>query len=662
MRGAIWGQALLLIAFILPVYCRNKVIFISFDGFRHDYLDMAERKGKNISAFKHIRDSGFQAEVQNVMLTLTFPSHYAMATGRTVEDHGLVANKFYDPDLKMSFSYKKPERNMESPWFEYAGAEPLWATNERHGGRSCVFQWVGSEARVHDKMAFATSGLYTSEFPLYYRIDRIMDWISRDEFNLAMMYYNQPDSNGHRYGPDSDEVMDAVEEINGALAYLLQRIEQMPLLQDRINIVISADHGMTSVDPTNKVIDLYSKLSNISQHIILDSSSATLGLWSNDESIVTNEDLFKRINGTEHLSVYLKKDIPERYYYKKNLRIAPHTHIHSKIYGAHGYDNEEPDMHPFMLAMGPDIPHFADRQHFYQIDLYPYICAMLGLDKPNKIDGLIDRVFLLLLTLVCSAYCTNKVLFISFDGFRHDYLDMAEKEGRNISAFKQVREAGFQAEVQNVMITLTFPSHYAMATGRNVENHGLVGNNFYDVTQGKKYNYKKSERNIESVWFEYAGAEPLWATNERHGGRSCVFQWGKVNIVISADHGMAYVDPNKTVIDLYTPLKNISSYLMLDLSPATLGIRNMNGMHGYDNEEPDMHPFMLAMGPDIPHFADRQHFYQIDLYPYICAMLGLDKPNKIDGLIDRVVPFLKNKPSEEYLQQFRLYASGALTP
>lgn len=84
-------------------------------------------------------------------------------------------------------------------------------------------------------------------------------------------------------------------------------------------------------------------------------------------------------------------------------------------------------------------------------------------------------------------------------------------------------------------------------------------------------------------------------------------------------------------------------------------------MHGYDNAEPDMHPFLVAMGPDVMPFPDRQSFFQVDLYPYICAMLGLDKPNRIDGLIDRVLPFLKTQPSEEYLEQFRLYATGTLS-
>ncbi|KAL5106781.1 Bis 5'-adenosyl triphosphatase enpp4 [Taenia crassiceps] len=396
---------LVLLAFICSTYCKNKVLFISFDGFRHDYLDMAEKAGRNISAFKQVRESGFQAEVQNVMITLTFPSHYAMATGRNVENHGLVGNNFYDPALNKSYSYKSSANNLQSEWFEYGGAEPLWATNERHGGRSCVFQWVGSEARVHGKMAFATSGVYNEDNTLDYRIDRIMDWFSRDEFNLAMMYYNQPDSNGHRYGPNSTQVMDAVEEDNYAVAKLLQRIDGTPSLKGKVNIVISSDHGMTYVDPESTVINLYESLSEISQDIIQDNSPATLGLWTKNESSTPSEYLFTLLNYTEHLTAYYKEDIPDRYHFKRNPRIPPVFAVadngwlistqkkpYSNLYGMHGYDNEEPDMHPFMVAMGPDIAHFTERQHFHQIDLYPYICALLGLDKPNRIDGLIDRV------------------------------------------------------------------------------------------------------------------------------------------------------------------------------------------------------------------------------------------------------------------------------
>ncbi|KAL5970442.1 Bis 5'-adenosyl triphosphatase ENPP4 [Taenia solium] len=229
-----------------------------------------------------------------------------------------------------------------------------------------------------------------------------MDWLSRDEFNLAMMYYNQPDSNGHRYGPNSTEVMDAVEEDNGAVAYLLQRIEQTPSLKGKVNIIITSDHGMAYVDPDTTVIDLYTPFKSESKYMIFDTSPATLGLRTNNTSKITNEEIFNRIKNISHLNVYHKEDIPDRYHFKKNPRVAPIYAIADNGWlissreggynGMHGYDNEEPDMHPFMVAMGPDIQHFEDRQHFYQIDLYPYICVMLGLDKPNKIDGLVDRV------------------------------------------------------------------------------------------------------------------------------------------------------------------------------------------------------------------------------------------------------------------------------
>lgn len=85
-------------------------------------------------------------------------------------------------------------------------------------------------------------------------------------------------------------------------------------------------------------------------------------------------------------------------------------------------------------------------------------------------------------------------------------------------------------------------------------------------------------------------------------------------------------------------------------------------MHGYDNEKSEMNPFMVASGPDIMQFSDRQSFNQVDLYPLICALLGLDKPNQIDGKIDRVLPFMKNPPNDSFVNQFRKYADGTLMP
>lgn len=81
-------------------------------------------------------------------------------------------------------------------------------------------------------------------------------------------------------------------------------------------------------------------------------------------------------------------------------------------------------------------------------------------------------------------------------------------------------------------------------------------------------------------------------------------------------------------------------------------------MHGYDNQAADMHPFLVAMGPGIKQRGTIQTFQQIDVYPLVCMLLDIFKPNRIDGDVNRVLPLLSNPPSNDKIQQFILYAKG----
>ncbi|VDN26047.1 unnamed protein product [Dibothriocephalus latus] len=73
-----------------------------------------------------------------------------------------------------------------------------------------------------------------------------------------------------------------------------------------------------------------------------------------------------------------------------------------------------------------------------------------------------------------------------------------------------------------------------------------------------------------------------------------------------------------------------------------------------------MHPFMVASGPDIKVRTGLQHFEQIDIYPMVCALLGLQHPNKIDGRLERVIPFLKTELSKDFVETFEKYESGII--
>lgn len=82
------------------------------------------------------------------------------------------------------------------------------------------------------------------------------------------------------------------------------------------------------------------------------------------------------------------------------------------------------------------------------------------------------------------------------------------------------------------------------------------------------------------------------------------------------------------------------------------------GMHGYDNSESDMHPFLVAMGPGIRNFGLVDKFYQVDVYALVCLLLRIYEPNVVDSDVFRVIQFVKNLPSMEVLNQFDRYAKG----
>lgn len=278
--------AIFLLCYLAIARCEetNKVIFVSLDGFRHDYIDMAVTAGRNVSAFQKLATDGFRATVQNVMVTLTFPSHYSMTTGRYTEDHGLVGNTFFDPEINEKYKYTDKIDAMDSRFYEYSNSEPIWLTNQRHNNkRSGVFYWPGCDARIGGKMAFATYGLYNDATSLKYRVDRIMDWITRPEFNLCMLYYNEPDHAGHRYGPNSKEVLDAIELVNDGIAYLMQRIEQNEATKGKVNIIVGSDHGMMQVVTDSTEMALVYEHAKINNDFFGDTSPATLGLWPKSE-------------------------------------------------------------------------------------------------------------------------------------------------------------------------------------------------------------------------------------------------------------------------------------------------------------------------------------------------------------------------------------------
>uniref|UniRef100_A0A8C1SCM0 bis(5'-adenosyl)-triphosphatase n=1 Tax=Cyprinus carpio TaxID=7962 RepID=A0A8C1SCM0_CYPCA len=105
--------------------------------------------------------------------------------------------------------------------------------------------------------------------------------------------------------------------------------------------------------------------------------------------------------------------------------------------------------------------------------------------------------------------------------------------------------------------------------------------------------------------------------------------WGKVNVIITSDHGMAQCSQERLIKldDCIRP----GSYRVVDLTPVAAiipleGIYNylkLLGDHGYDNTFPSMHPFLAAHGPAFRKGYKMSSFNSVDLYPLMCHLMGV---------------------------------------
>lgn len=254
----------------------NPLIVISFDGFRWDYLTRTSTPN-----FDKFLENGVTARygLRNAFVTKTFPNHFTLATGLWEESHGIVANSMYDPVLNQTFVAGNLSANEDPAWFN-VGAEPIWVTNQLQtlNGRSGVIMWVGGGAPI--KWVQPSRYVhYDTNVKNETKIDMLIDWFT-DEYpiNLGMIYFDEPDGFGHKYGPDSPQVTGMIGGLDKVVGYLLTRLEEKGLL-DVTNIILTSDHGFTNT-PVEKMI-------NLDEHIDPDTysmpaASPIASIWPNE--------------------------------------------------------------------------------------------------------------------------------------------------------------------------------------------------------------------------------------------------------------------------------------------------------------------------------------------------------------------------------------------
>lgn len=397
-------KKILIFLFLCSVSCSlsspketPKLLLVSFDGFMPDYLSKTETPN-----FDQLSEGGVLGEgLIPIFPSKTFPNYYAIATGLYPENNGFIANRMYDEELGLSFSMGDRDQVENPDWWK---GEPIWNTVEKAGKNAGTMFWVGSEAPIQNmRPTFWKS--YDGRMPNEDRIDSVLSWMTLGtdkEIDFGTLYFNFVDSQGHRYGTDSEEVIQAIKEADQLVGYLLEKLQEKELL-DNTNIMIVSDHGMMNVS-NDRLIVLDDYINTEYIEIIEGSPSLMMNVQEGklDEvysSLKENENRFQ---------VYKKEDIPERYHIKNSPRtpelllvadlgytINTRSFINGRNNypsgGAHGFDNREEEMWALFVASGPDFKENFKMEAFENIHLYELMAHLLNIE-PATTDGSLEVV------------------------------------------------------------------------------------------------------------------------------------------------------------------------------------------------------------------------------------------------------------------------------
>ncbi|KAJ8906632.1 hypothetical protein NDN08_003125 [Rhodosorus marinus] len=119
------------------------------------------------------------------------------------------------------------------------------------------------------------------------------------------------------------------------------------------------------------------------------------------------------------------------------------------------------------------------------------------------------------------------VVLVSIDGFRWDYLDLKDDEGKPLApTLRKLRESGVSAtHMQPVMPSKTFPNHWSIVTGLYPAWHGIIDNNMYDVRDETFFTV--FDHKNPKWWF----GDPLWSTAKRAGLTTAAAFWPGSEVV-----------------------------------------------------------------------------------------------------------------------------------
>jgi len=358
------------------------VVVLSMDAFRSDYPTKA-----HTPTLDSLGEAGVKAAFRPSFPSVTFPNHYAMATGLYPDHNGLVGNAFYASDMDSIYRMGKTDSR-------FFGGEPIWNTAAKQGVRSAIYYWVGSEYEIQGLRPYIWKP-FDKHVSFSDRADSVIAWLQmppKERPHLIMWYFEEPDATGHEASPDSPVTLREVESLDNILAAFFDKARKLKNFK-KIDFIVVADHGMAKIKPECS-INLHDYLPRDSFNYIFD--GVPTFLYPKPSYLNTAYEILKKV---PHIVVWKKDEVPAKYFYGTNPRVAdlivlPDVGAYVQFTdrprkpsaGNHGYDNFAPEMEAIFYASGPSFKQHVKYPAMANVNLYLLIARLLHL-KPAPNDG-----------------------------------------------------------------------------------------------------------------------------------------------------------------------------------------------------------------------------------------------------------------------------------
>lgn len=377
------------------------VVLLVFDGLAPDLVRSVPTP--NLDRMK--REGAYTLSMLPVFPTLSMPNHTTLSTGCYPEHHGIVSNRFIDPERGLYAGHLG-----DAIWL--SGCEHITEVAERQGVRVSNLGWVGAN-RANQLLATHGGPLEEEALGLDERFDQVLAEIaapSAGQARLIIGYVDEPDHTLHFKGmtaPESDAMM---ARVDAAVGRVQQGIEDAGL-QDRTALIVTTDHGMVAADQhlniegilrRNQIDATFAGDATIAHLYLKDPSTraaaaAKLARYTQLDVIFPERapewahlGTSKRL-GDLILSLKPPYYVFDRGIWPKHLRFAapfaPDVLADKRLAAMHGYPPSVPGVQAVFFASGPGIARGARLDGMRSIDVHATLAKLLMLNAGTPIDG-----------------------------------------------------------------------------------------------------------------------------------------------------------------------------------------------------------------------------------------------------------------------------------